>query len=235
MCFYLTGGCKTKYTGPMFKKGTGFLSPRAPKGSWNSKTLFARRTLVSPVATVLPQRQQTAPQILAANMQTVELTQDNLSAGVRQQVNSSQQANVQGNTSLQYHGSSRNKMAPVTLSSVEATETRRQVTEDLHSTTKDRRKGPKRGRKKGRGSKKKKSTAKNAKCKALEMATEMTAKGQCKGVGKPEERVLAQSTQHNMTNNVFEFGDDTSGSPTVQKPFLISNENTSTSKVERLV
>lgn len=43
---------------PMFKHGSGLLSPRPLQGTiWNSRTLFGR-TNPSPIATVLPQRQQ---------------------------------------------------------------------------------------------------------------------------------------------------------------------------------
>lgn len=54
-------------------KSSGFLSPRPPQGSWNSKTLFARRNIVSPVATVLPQRHQTGTVLSAFNSKTMEV------------------------------------------------------------------------------------------------------------------------------------------------------------------
>ncbi|WAR25315.1 hypothetical protein MAR_011019 [Mya arenaria] len=40
----------------VLQKHSGFLSPRPPQGTWNSRTLFGRAN-PSPVATVLPQRQ----------------------------------------------------------------------------------------------------------------------------------------------------------------------------------
>ena len=47
---------KTKPSGPLFQRASGFISPRPPVGTtWNSRAIFGR-TNPSPVATVLPQR-----------------------------------------------------------------------------------------------------------------------------------------------------------------------------------
>lgn len=73
------GDCKPANNPSLiFKKRSGFLSPHPPQGTWSSKTLFARKQIISPVATVLPQRQPVQAEMKACSG-TVEMFQNSLS------------------------------------------------------------------------------------------------------------------------------------------------------------
>lgn len=92
-----SGDCKPAINATsIFKKRSGFLSPHPPQGTWSSKTLFARKQIISPVATVLPQRQAVQAEIKACSG-TVEMFQNSLSLVPERRLENSRQlrSNVQ--------------------------------------------------------------------------------------------------------------------------------------------
>lgn len=107
-----SGDCKTKTSGRLFKKSSVFLSPRPPQGTWNSKTLFARRNIVSPVATVLPQRQDRGQIAVVSNERSTKIAQEIVSETVRQTVANRTPRNVPNSSSFISTTSHRNTPVP---------------------------------------------------------------------------------------------------------------------------